>query len=489
MNIVVVGTGYVGLVTGTCLAELGHRVTCIDKDRTKIDRLRCGEVPIFEPGLEGMITRNAACGRLLFAEDMTCPARAADAVFIAVGTPQGDTDGAADLTSFFEAAADVARSIRGPAVIVTKSTVPAGTGDDLEALFTALNPAAGAVVASNPEFLREGSAIADFMHPDRIICGVEDGRARAVLGDIYAPLGTGKALVFTRRRNAELIKYASNAFLALKIAFINEMADLCEVADGDVGEIAHGMGLDRRIGPHFLAAGPGYGGSCFPKDTAALAHQARNWGTRLKLVETTIRSNTKRKQAMVSRIVKGLGGNVAGKKIAVLGLTFKANTDDMRESPALDVLPALRDLGARLSAYDPAGMETARAVLWDVEFCADPYAAAQSADALVVLTEWPQFRLLDPFALRRQMTQALIFDFRNLMDRQALSEAGFIHVGIGRALPPAIKETARDEDRIVPFKAHPGGRGRRFSGLASGRPAGEKRRAHMGGRQPADRQH
>lgn len=432
MRIAVVGSGYVGLVTGTCLAELGHHVICVDINPLRIEALRQGKIPIYEPGLEDMVARNGAVGKLAFTTSIAEAVNNADVVFLAVGTPQNEGDGRADLRFLKEAAVSVARSLRQFTVIITKSTVPVGTGDELEALVVSENPNAEFVVVSNPEFLREGSAIEDFMRPDRIIFGLEDERGRPVLEDLYRPLGTHVPHFYTKRRNSELIKYASNAFLAMKVAFVNEMADLCEAVGGDVAEVAKGMGLDARIGPRFLIAGPGYGGSCFPKDTAALAASAHDAGSPMKLVEATISSNSRRKRNIALKVEKALGGSLPGKKIGVLGLTFKAGTDDMRDSPAIDILQALEENGASVVAYDPKGMEQARGVLRRIEFASCAEDTFQDADALLVLTEWPEFKSINPVALKKAMRNPLIFDFRNVLDAPNLRAAGLVVYGVGR---------------------------------------------------------
>src|SRR5579862_1476514 len=395
MRIAMIGTGYVGLVSGACFADFGHQVTCVDKDGDKIAALRRGEIPIFEPGLDALVETNVKSGRLDFTTDLTKPVAEADAVFIAVGTPSRRGDGHADLSYVHSAAREIAAKLTGFTVVVTKSTVPVGTGDEVERLIRETNPAADVVVASNPEFLREGAAIRDFKFPDRIVIGTSDERARKVLGDVYRPLSLNQApLMFTARRTAELIKYAANAFLATKITFINEIADLAEKVGADVQEVARGIGLDNRIGSKFLHAGPGFGGSCFPKDTVALVRTAADAGSPLTLVEATVAANDRRKAAMAAKVVDALGGDLAGKTIGVLGLTFKPNTDDMREAPSLEIIPALMARGARIQAFDPAGHE-ARQLLHGVTFADGPYDVAAGADALLILTEWDQFRALD----------------------------------------------------------------------------------------------
>jgi UDPglucose 6-dehydrogenase len=490
MKIAVVGTGYVGLVSGACLADIGHEVCCIDKNPAKIDRLNHGDMPIYEPGLDELVARNVAAGRLRFTQNLQAPVAAADAVFIAVGTPQHDEDGGADLTFFHEAVTDVARAVEGFTVIVTKSTVPVGTGGQVERIVARCNPEADVSVVSNPEFLREGVAIADFMKPDRVVIGCEDRRAQQVMAEIYAPLAPVAPIFFTRRRNSELIKYASNAFLAMKIAFINEIADFCESAGADVRDVAHGMGLDARIGRRFLMAGPGYGGSCFPKDTSALARMARNEGRPLQLVETTIRANAARMQLMTSKILQALGGQPQGRRLAILGLTFKANTDDMREAPSLTIIPALREAGAEIAAHDPAGMAAARPLLAQVDFARDPYAAAQGAHALVILTEWDEYRHLDFARLAAVMARPVLVDLRNLLDARVPASAGFDCIGIGRPQDPC--ENCETTVQWVPHDhtprqaaAHSGDGWSRISRLASDRPAGAARSPGHRRRQPA----
>ncbi len=450
MRIAVIGSGYVGLVTGTCLAELGHYVTCIDINAARIESLRRGQIPIYEPGLEELVARNVGAERLAFTTSIAAGVSPSEVVFLAVGTPQNEADGRADLRFLKEAAASVARNLKHFTVIITKSTVPVGTGDELEDLVRGENPAADFVVVSNPEFLREGSAIADFMRPDRVVFGLEDERARPALEALYRPLGADVPLFFTRRRNSELIKYASNAFLAMKVAFVNEMADLCEAVGGNVAEVALGMGLDARIGPRFLTAGPGYGGSCFPKDTAALAASAHDAGTPMKLVEATISSNGRRKRNIAVKIEKALGGGLAGKRISVLGLTFKAGTDDMRESPAIDIIQALQHQGAVVAAYDPKGMDQARAVLSNIEYVASAVDTAKEADALLVLTEWPEFKMIDPVMLKKVMRNPLIFDFRNILDADRFREAGIVVYGVGRGEDSFL---GADTD-VINFKPH-----------------------------------
>src|SRR5450432_1130647 len=404
MRIAMIGTGYVGLVSGACFADFGHQVTCVDKDGDKIAALRRGEIPIFEPGLDAVVAANVKAGRLDFATDLKTPVAEADAVFIAVGTPSRRGDGHADLTYVHTAAREIAVALKGFTVVVTKSTVPVGTGDEVERLIHETNPSADVAVASNPEFLREGAAIRDFKFPDRIVVGTDDERARKVIGDIYRPLSLNQApMMYTGRRTAELIKYAANAFLATKITFINEIADLCEKVGADVQEVARGIGLDNRIGSKFLHAGPGFGGSCFPKDTRALVKIAQDNEVPLRILEAVASVNDIRKRAMARKVSAMFGGTLRGKSVAVLGLTFKPNTDDMREAPSLSLITALQDMGARVRVFDPAGMSQAKAVLKNVDYCESAYECADGADALVIATEWEQFRALDLERLRDLM--------------------------------------------------------------------------------------
>ena len=389
MRIAMIGTGYVGLVSGACFADFGHDVICVDKDASKIDALEAGRIPIFEPGLDALVASNVRAGRLAFTTDLPTAVKDADAVFIAVGTPSRRGDGHADLSYVFAATREIAAALTRPTVIVTKSTVPVGTGDEVERIIREVAPDATAWVVSNPEFLREGAAIEDFKRPDRIVIGIEDEEARAVMQDIYRPLYLNQApLLFVGRRTSELTKYAANAFLAVKITFINEIADLCEAAGADVQQVARGIGLDNRIGAKFLHAGPGYGGSCFPKDTLALLKTADDHETPLHIVEATVRVNDARKRAMGRKVIKAMGGDVRGKTVGVLGLTFKPNTDDMRDAPSLALIQTLEDAGAHVRAFDPEGFEQARPMLPNVEFADDPYAVAKGADALVIVTEW-----------------------------------------------------------------------------------------------------
>jgi UDPglucose 6-dehydrogenase len=435
MHVAMIGAGYVGLVSGACLADLGHIVSCVDKDNSKIAALRSGETPIFEPGLTELIARNVAAGRLAFTTDITEAIKGAAAVFIAVGTPSRPADGLADLSYVYAAAREIAGAIDGYTLIVTKSTVPVGTGDEVSRIVADVRPDANVSVVSNPEFLREGAAIDDFMKPDRIVVGTNDARARAVMEELYAPLtAKGAPLLFTERRGAEVIKYAANAFLATKITFINEIADLCEQAGADVQEVAHGIGLDHRIGPRFLQPGPGYGGSCFPKDLLALLKAGLDFGVPIRSIETIISINDQRKRAMARKIITACGGSIRGRTIGVLGLTFKADTDDMRESPAIPIITALQDAGARVRAYDPEGMEHAKAMLKDVDFASDAYGCAEGASALVILTEWNQFRTLDLARVRKLLARPLLIDLRNIYKPSDMAEHGFTYVSIGR--PP-----------------------------------------------------
>ena len=433
MRIAMIGTGYVGLVSGACFADFGHRVTCVDTDAGKITALNRGEIPIFEPDLDRLVAASVSAGRLDFTTDLAGPVGEADAVFIAVGTPSRRGDGHADLTYVHAAAREIARALQGFTVVVTKSTVPVGTGDEVERIIRETNPQADVAVASNPEFLREGAAIRDFKHPDRIVVGTSDERARKVLGEVYRPLYLNQApIMYTERRTAELIKYAANAFLATKITFINEMADLSEKVGADVQEVARGIGLDNRIGPKFLNAGPGFGGSCFPKDTRALVKTALDHDVPLRIVEAVLAVNDNRKRAMARKVSSALGGNLRGKTIGLLGLTFKPDTDDMREAPSIPLVTGLLDLGAKVRAYDPAGMEQAKSELPDITYCEDPYAVARDADALVIVTEWRQFRALDLKRLKREMATPVMVDLRNIYRRDEMEELGFTYESVGR---------------------------------------------------------
>jgi UDPglucose 6-dehydrogenase len=435
MRIAMIGTGYVGLVSGACFSDFGHDVICVDKDARKIDALKQGTMPIFEPGLDKLVERNVRDGRLAFTTDLDEGVAQAEAVFIAVGTPSRRGDGHADLSYVFGAAEEIARALRGPAVVVTKSTVPVGTGDEVERIIRDTAPEAQAWVVSNPEFLREGAAIEDFKRPDRIVVGTDDEHAKELMREIYRPLYLNKApLLFTGRRTAELIKYAANAFLATKITFINEVADLCEIVGADVQDVARGIGLDNRIGSKFLHAGPGYGGSCFPKDTLALLKTAEDHQAPLRIVESVVKVNDARKRAMGRKVVQALGGEARGRVVALLGLTFKPNTDDMRDAPSLSIVQALQDAGATVRGYDPEGTEQARPMMPGVEFFDNPYRAAKGADAVVLVTEWDVLRALDLRRLARDMAQPVFVDLRSVYPPEDVEEAGLRWFGIGR--PP-----------------------------------------------------
>jgi len=418
-------------VSGACFADFGHHVTCVDKDEDRIARLRKGEMPIFEPDLDRLVVGNTREQRLDFTTDLAQPVAEADAVFIAVGTPSRRGDGHADLSYVHAAATEIAASLTGFTVVITKSTVPVGTGDEVERIIREMRPDADAAVVSNPEFLREGAAIVDFKHPDRIVVGTDDERARRVMAELYRPLYLNQApILYTSRRTAELIKYAANAFLATKITFINEIAELCEKAGADVQQVARGIGLDNRIGSKFLHAGPGYGGSCFPKDTMALIKTGQDYEAPQRIVETVVAVNEARKRGMFRKIAAALGGSLRGKTIAVLGLTFKPNTDDMRDAPSIPLITALMDMGATVRAYDPVGIGQARQVLAGIAFCEGPYACAEGADALVIVTEWEQFRALDFERLKAVMKRAVLVDLRNVYRPEELD--GFAYYGVGR---------------------------------------------------------
>jgi len=432
MRIAMIGTGYVGLVSGACFADFGHEVCCIDKDGGKIDGLNAGQMPIWEPGLESLVKANVERGRLTFTKDLAAGMNGAEAVFIAVGTPARRGDGHADLTFVFQAVRELARLMPPETVVVTKSTVPVGTGDQIEQILKE-EGVADVSVASNPEFLREGAAIADFKHPDRIVVGAEDEHAREVLKEIYRPLFLNRApILFTGRRTAELTKYAANAFLAVKISFINEIADLCEAVDADVQDIARGIGLDNRIGPKFLHAGPGYGGSCFPKDTLALLQTADSAGVDQRIVRTTVEVNEERKAKMVERVERALGGELGGKRVAVLGLAFKPNTDDMRDAPSIPLIHGLVERGAQVSAFDPVARHQAEQVLGGIDFADNAYSAAKGADALVIVTEWDEFRALDLEKIAAAMSGNTLVDLRNVYDREDAEGAGLVYYGVGR---------------------------------------------------------
>jgi UDPglucose 6-dehydrogenase len=433
MRVAMIGTGYVGLVSGACFADFGHQVTCVDKEASKISALKCGKIPIYEPGLERLVTANMREGRLDFSTDLAGPVSEAQAVFIAVGTPSRRGDGHADLSYVYAAAREIAATLSGFTVVIMKSTVPVGTGDEVERIIHDTRLDADVAVVSNPEFLREGAAIQDFKHPDRIVVGTHDVRARQVIADLYRPLYLNQApIIYTGRRTAELIKYAANAFLATKVTFINEIADLCEKVGADVQEVARGIGLDNRIGGKFLHAGPGFGGSCFPKDTQALMKTAQDHEVPLRIVEAVIAVNDARKRAMARKVSGAFGGTLRGKTIAVLGLTFKPNTDDMREAPSIPLITALQDMGAKVRAHDPEGMDQARNMLSEVVYCDGPYACAENADALVIVTEWEQFRALDLERLKEAMAAPIIVDLRNIYRPEEMIKLGFIYESIGR---------------------------------------------------------
>jgi UDPglucose 6-dehydrogenase len=436
MRITMVGTGYVGLVSGACFSDFGHDVICVDKDERKIDALHRGVMPIFEPGLEQLVERNVRGGRLSFTSDLSAGVAGAEAVFIAVGTPSRRGDGHADLSYVFSAAEEIAGALTRPAAVVTKSTVPVGTGDEVERILRAKAPDAKFWVVSNPEFLREGSAIEDFKRPDRIVVGTEEPEAADLMREIYRPLYLNKApLLFTSRRTAELTKYAANAFLATKITFINEIADLCEAVGADVQDVARGIGLDNRIGPKFLHAGPGYGGSCFPKDTLALLKTAEDYGAPLRIIESVVKVNESRKRAMGRKVVEALGGEARGRTVTLLGLTFKPNTDDLRDAPSLSIARTLQDAGAIVRGYDPEGIEQARSLMEGVTFFDDPYAAAEGADAAVLVTEWDVLRALDLAKLARTMAEPNFVDLRSVYSPVQIQSAGLRWYGIGRRAP------------------------------------------------------
>ncbi|CAA9518092.1 MAG: UDP-glucose 6-dehydrogenase [uncultured Sphingosinicella sp.] len=437
MRIAMIGTGYVGLVSGACFSDFGHHVTCVDKDVSKIEALERGVMPIFEPGLDQLVERNVRGGRLTFTTNLAQAVSDADAIFIAVGTPSRRGDGHADLSYVFGATEEIARALKKPAVVVTKSTVPVGTGDEVERIIRETAPQAQAWVVSNPEFLREGAAIEDFKRPDRIVVGTDDPQAAEMMREVYRPLYLNKSpLVITSRRTAELIKYAANAFLATKITFINEIADLCEAVGADVQDVARGIGLDNRIGSKFLHAGPGYGGSCFPKDTIALLKTAEDHQAPLRIVESVVKVNDLRKRAMGRKVIQALGGEARGKTVALLGLTFKPNTDDMRDAPSLSIVQALQDAGATVRGYDPEGIEQARAMMASVDYYDDPYEAAEGADAVVLVTEWDVLRALDLRRLARSMAQPILVDLRNVYPVEDVENAGLHWHGIGRPSRP-----------------------------------------------------
>lgn len=436
MRVAMIGTGYVGLVSGACFADFGHTVVCVDKDPQKIAMLERGEIPIYEPGLDVLVNGNRFANRLIFTSNLAEAVADADAVFIAVGTPTRRGDGHADLSYVYAAAEEIAKALTGFTVVVTKSTVPVGTADEVEAIIRKTVPEADYAVASNPEFLREGAAIDDFKRPDRVVIGVEDERARDVLRSLYRPLFLNETpIVFTNRRTAELTKYAANAFLATKITFINEIADICEKAGANVQDVARSIGLDKRIGSKFLHAGPGYGGSCFPKDTLALVRTAQQLNTPTRLIEAVVEVNTARKRRMVEKITTACHGSVEGKCIAILGLTFKPETDDMRDAPSIDIIPNLIQLGANVKAHDPQGMNEAKRQLPSaVKYCEDPYEAASEADAVVILTEWNLYRALNLEVLGKLMRSKIFIDLRNIYQPEEMLEAGFAYHSVGRAL-------------------------------------------------------
>jgi UDPglucose 6-dehydrogenase len=433
MRILMVGAGYVGLVSAACFADFGHQVVCVDNDSSKIEALRNGKIPIFEPGLSELVAANLNAGRLTFETDLNEAMRGSEVVFLAVGTPSRRGDGLADLSYVYAAAREIGSAMQNFTVVVTKSTVPVGTGDEVERIIRETNPQADFAVVSNPEFLREGAAISDFKRPDRIVIGVDSDRAKDIMAEVYRPLYLNAApILYTARRTAELIKYSANAYLAMKITFINEIADLCEAVGADVQEVSRGIGLDQRIGAKFLHAGPGYGGSCFPKDTLALVKAAQDAGSPVRLIETTVAINDTRKRAMARKVAVACGGDLRGKTIAVLGLTFKPNTDDMREAPSLALIQALQDGGAKVKAYDPEGMEGAKPMLDGVTFGRSPYDIAEGADALVIVTEWDAFRALDLDRLGKLMSARVFVDLRNIYKPEDVEKYGFVYSSIGR---------------------------------------------------------
>lgn len=445
MQITVVGSGYVGLVSGACFADFGHVVTCVDKDQAKIAALRRGEIPIFEPGLDELVSRNVEAARLTFTTELSDAVRQSEAVFIAVGTPARRGDGFADVSYIRLAAREIAAAITGYTVVITKSTVPVGESDEVERIIREIRSETEFSVVSNPEFLREGSAISDFKRPDRIIIGSEDERAKALMTELYRPLYLNQApIVFTTRRTAELTKYAANAFLATKITFINEIADLCENVGADVQDVARGIGLDNRIGSKFLHAGPGYGGSCFPKDTLALIKTAQDHGSPVRIVEAVVAVNEQRKRTMARKVIAACQGSVRGKMLGVLGLTFKPNTDDIRDAPALAIITALQDAGARIRVYDPKGMEQARQLLENVEFAATPYDAAENADGLVIVTEWDALRALDLARLKEALRSPVLVDLRNVYVPAEVRKHGFTYVDVGRSPVNGVVSDTRD---------------------------------------------
>lgn len=443
MKIVMIGSGYVGLVSGACFADFGHDVVCVDKDQRKIDLLNQGGIPIFEPGLDTLVAKNVAAGRLSFTTDLAGPVSEASVIFIGVGTPTRRGDGHADLSYVYAAAREIGEALGDHfSVVVTKSTVPVGTGDEVERIIREANPNARFAVASNPEFLREGAAIDDFKRPDRIVVGIEDEDARGLMEEVYRPLFLNQSpLLFTRRRTSELIKYAANAFLAMKITFINEIADLCERVGADVQDVSRGIGLDKRIGSKFLHAGPGYGGSCFPKDTLALVKTAQDYDSPVRLIETTVAINDNRKRAMARKVIQAAGGDVRGKTIGILGLTFKPNTDDMRDAPSISIIQALQDAGATIKAFDPEGIEASRSLLVNVDYVTDAYAAAEGAAALVIVTEWDAFRALDLGRIKQLLVDPLLVDLRNIYNEDEVERHGLRYISVGRGIATASGET------------------------------------------------
>jgi UDPglucose 6-dehydrogenase len=454
MRVAIIGTGYVGLVSGACIADFGHQVTCVDKDSTKISTLNAGEIPIFEPGLGDIVRSNLKQGRLAFTPALGESVREADAVFIAVGTPSRRGDGHADLSHVYAVAREIAGALEGFTIVITKSTVPVGTGDEVERIIRELRHDAGFAVVSNPEFLREGAAIHDFKHPDRIVIGTEDERAKKVAAEIYRPLYLNQApILYTSRRTAELIKYTANAFLATKITFINEIADLCERVGADVQEVARGLGFDNRIGPKFLHAGPGFGGSCLPKDVRALIKTAQDHDVPMRILEAVESVNETRKRAMARKVSISFAGVLRGKTVAVLGLTFKPNTDDVREAPSIPLITALQDMGAKVRVYDPAGMEQARQVLADVTYCRGPYDCVEDADAVVIVTEWEQFRALDMERLRDLMACPVVVDLRNIYRAEDMKKHRFAYTSVGRASnhhPVSVYAGSGEAESLIP---------------------------------------
>lgn len=447
MRLAMIGSGYVGLVSGACFAEFGVTVVGVDKNAEKIERLNKGEIPIYEPGLDDLVKKNMAAGRLSFTTDLKSAVAGADAVFIAVGTPTRRGDGHADLSYVYEAAKEIADALTGYTVIVDKSTVPVGTASEVEKIIRERRPDAKFDVCSNPEFLREGAAIDDFMHPDRVVIGSSSAKAEAVMRQLYKPLlALETPILFTTREAAELIKYAANGFLAMKITFIHEIADLCERLGADVQDVARGIGLDSRIGKRFLQPGPGYGGSCFPKDTLALMRTAQEAGAPVKLIEATVDVNNDRKKAMAQKVIESVGGSVEGKKVAVLGLAFKADTDDMRDSPAIDIVGELQKAGAKVHAFDPVAMTEAAKVLQNVTYGKDVYDVCDNADVAVIVTEWKEFRALDLGRLRDMMAAPVLVDLRNLYEPQQVVDAGFVYTSVGRPTP------ARQRSEAISFK-------------------------------------